>query len=170
MIINYMFAFRSSLEDAQKAVVYKPDYAKARWRAALCAFELERFDLCTQICETILENDVDNKDANELLKKNKSKKLEVERNQRKSAAEQKKKVQRHQRLCDALEERKVKYDDQRPGKQNITEELLKPKFLPLEDYPVHLDDDNQTLLWPAAFSYPEYLYSDFQQQLSENAK
>uniref|UniRef100_A0A1A9VZ45 Cns1/TTC4 wheel domain-containing protein n=1 Tax=Glossina brevipalpis TaxID=37001 RepID=A0A1A9VZ45_9MUSC len=49
-------------------------------------------------------------------------------------------------------------------------ELLKPKFAPLEDFPVHFDnddDDNKTLVWPAAFSYPEFLFSDFQQQLSE---
>jgi len=37
----------------------------------------------------------------------------------------------------------------------------------LEDHPVHLDEDGSTLIWPAAFSYPEFLYSDFYQQLPE---
>ncbi|XP_065368090.1 DNA polymerase interacting tetratricopeptide repeat-containing, protein of 47 kDa [Calliphora vicina] len=162
--------YRSSLEDAQKALEYKPDYSKSRWRAAQCAFELERFDLCSQICDEILENDADDKNAQELLKNNKLRKLEKERNERKEAIEKKKKAQYYHRLCNALEERKVKYDDQQPGKEIVNEELLKPKFLPLEDYPVHLDEDNKTLIWPAAFSYPEYLYSDFQQNLSEEAR
>lgn len=157
------------MADAQKALEYKPDYTKAHWRAAQCAYELDRFDVCAQLCDEILENDADNKDAQELLKKNKLRKFEKERNERKEAAEKKKKLQRYQRLVNALEERKVKFDDQRPGNTAITEDLLKPKFMPLEDHPVHLDDDNNTLLWPAAFCYPEFLYSDFQQQLSEEA-
>lgn len=160
--------FRSSLSDAQKALEYKPDYAKARWRAAQCAYELERFDVCTELCEEILENDVDNKDAQNLLKKNKTKKLDLERNKRKELALQKKKIQQMHNLLKALDERKVKFDDIKPG-THITEELLRPKFLPLEDFPVHLDEDNKTLIWPAAFSYPEFLYSDYQQQLSEEA-
>ncbi|XP_075168489.1 DNA polymerase interacting tpr containing protein of 47kD [Haematobia irritans] len=160
--------YRSSLADAQKALEYKPDYAKARWRAAQCAYELERFDVCTEICEQILENHVDNKDAQNLLKKNKAKKLDIERNKRKEVAQQKKKIQRFQNLVTALEERKIKYDDIKPG-VSITEEILRPKLLPLEDFPVHLDEDNKTLMWPAAFCYPEFLYSDYQQQLSEEA-
>lgn len=77
---------------------------------------------------------------------------------------------RFQKLRDTLEQRAIKFDDQRINKRlNITEELLRPKFLPLEDYPVHLDDDGSTLIWPAAFSYPEFLLSDFQQQLPETA-
>lgn len=147
---------------------FKPDYAKARWRAAQCAFELERFEVCSQLCDEILELNPEDKNAQDLLKKNKLRKLEKERNERKEAAEKKRKVQQFHRLCNALEERKIKFDDQKPGKP-ITEELLKPKFLPLEDFPVHLDEDNKTLIWPAAFSYPEFLYSDFQQQLTEEA-
>lgn len=157
------------MADAQKALEYKSDYTKARWRAAQCAFELDRFDICAQLCDEILENDAENKEAQELLKENKLRKFEKERNERKEAAEKKKKLQLYQRLVNALEERKVKFDDQRPGNTAITEDLLKPKFMPLEDHPVHLDDDNKTLLWPAAFCYPEFLYSDFQQQLSEEA-
>jgi len=43
---------------------------------------------------------------------------------------------------------------------------LKPKFLPLEDYPCKLNNDG-IMTWPTAFSYPEFLFSDFQQVLSE---
>ncbi|TDG41292.1 hypothetical protein AWZ03_012289 [Drosophila navojoa] len=163
--------YRSALSDAQRALFYKPDYTKARWRAAQCAYELEKFDVCTKLCEELLEVDIDHKEAKALLHKNKMRKLEVDRNQRKEAAEAKRNLARFQKLRDALEQRAVKFDDQPINKRaNITEQLLIPKFLPLEDYPVHLDaEDNSTLIWPAAFSYPEFLLSDFQQQLPETA-
>ncbi|BFG03981.1 DNA polymerase interacting tetratricopeptide repeat-containing protein of 47 kDa [Drosophila madeirensis] len=162
--------YRSSLSDAQRALFFKPDYTKARWRSAQCAYELEKFDVCTQMCEELLEVDVDHKEAKALLHKNKMKKLETERNQRKEAAESKRRLTRFHKLRDAIEQRAIKFDDQKVGKKvNITEELLRPKFLPLEDHPVHIDDDGSTLIWPAAFSYPEFLFSDFQQQLPETA-
>jgi len=69
--------YRSSLSDAQRALFYKPDYTKARGRSAQCAYELERFDLCTQMCEELLEVDVDHKEANALLHKNKMKKVRL---------------------------------------------------------------------------------------------
>ncbi|XP_017149044.1 DNA polymerase interacting tetratricopeptide repeat-containing, protein of 47 kDa [Drosophila miranda] len=162
--------YRSSLSDAQRALFFKPDYTKARWRAAQCAYELDKFDVCTQMCEELLEVDIDHKEAKDLLHKNKMKKLETERNQRKEAAESKRRLTRFHKLRDAIEQRAIKFDDQKVGKKaNITEELLRPKFLPLEDHPVHLDDNGSTLIWPAAFSYPEFLFSDFQQQLPETA-
>ncbi|KAH8389985.1 tetratricopeptide repeat protein 4 [Drosophila serrata] len=163
--------YRSALSDAQRALFFKPDYTKARWRAAQCAHELDKFDLCSQMCEELLEVDVDHKEAKALLHKNKMKKLETERNQRKEAAEAKRRLSRYHRLRDAIEQRSVKFDDQKAGGKNatISEELLRPKFLPLEDHPVHLDEDGTTLVWPAAFSYPEFLFSDFQQQLPETA-
>ncbi|XP_067627295.1 DNA polymerase interacting tetratricopeptide repeat-containing, protein of 47 kDa [Eurosta solidaginis] len=159
--------YRSALSDAQRALEYNPNYKKARWRAAQCAYFLDKFEVCTQLCDEILERDADNNVARDLLKKNKNKKLELERNQRKEAAETKKRLTRLQHLIDTLQRRNIKFDDQKKNSP-ITEELLRPKLLPIEDYPLHLDDDNETLIWPAAFSYPEFLFSDFQQELCEN--
>ncbi|XP_036333101.1 DNA polymerase interacting tetratricopeptide repeat-containing, protein of 47 kDa [Rhagoletis pomonella] len=159
--------YRSALGDAQRALEYNPEYAKARWRAAQCAFYLNKFELCSELCDEILERDGSNVEAKELLKKNKTKKLEIERDQRKESAESKKRMVRTQQLIDALTKRGIKFDDLKKN-MSITEELLRPKFLPLEDHPVHLDDDKDTLVWPAAFSYPEFLFSDFQQELQEN--
>ncbi|XP_037928538.1 DNA polymerase interacting tetratricopeptide repeat-containing, protein of 47 kDa [Teleopsis dalmanni] len=158
--------YRSALLDAQLALKNKPDYTKARWRAAQCAYELEKFDQCQELCESLLEINLDDTNAKELLKKNKAKKMEIERNQRKELAEKKKILTKFQHLISVLEERAIKFDDQPKGKP-ITKELLQPKFLPLEEFPVHLDEDNETLIWPTSFSYPEFLYSDFQQELSE---
>ncbi|XP_030375283.1 tetratricopeptide repeat protein 4 [Scaptodrosophila lebanonensis] len=161
--------YRSALSDAQRALTYKPDYIKALWRAAQCAHELDKFNLCTQLCEELLEVNIDHKEAKELLHKTKMNKIEMERNQRKQAAEAKRRLTHFHKLRDALEHRSVKFDDLKANK-HITEELLRPKFLPLEDFPVHLDSaDGVSLIWPAAFSYPEFLLSDFQQQLPESA-
>lgn len=69
--------YRSALSDAQRALFYKPDYTKARWRAAQCAHELDKFDVCTKLCEELLEVDIDHKDAKALLHKNKMKKVNI---------------------------------------------------------------------------------------------
>lgn len=159
--------YRSSLSDAQKALEYNGEYAKSRWRAAQCAFYLNKFGLCTQFCEEILKRDRNDNEARDLLKRNKTKKLEIERDQRKEAAEAKRRLASFQQLTEVLKTRGIKFDDLKKNKL-ITEELLRPKFLPLEDHPVHLDNDNETLSWPTAFSYPEFLFSDFYQQLSED--
>ncbi|CAD7089394.1 unnamed protein product [Hermetia illucens] len=158
--------YRSSLQDAKKALELKPDYAKARWRAAQCALHTEKFDDCIRYCDEILDNEPENEAALELMEKSRSKKLEAERDERKRAAIRKKQQTQFQRLLDALKTRQIKFDDI-PNDKDITEERLKPKLLPLEDHPVSLDENN-VLTWPAAFSYPEFLFSDFQQQLSED--
>uniref|UniRef100_A0A1A9VJD6 Cns1/TTC4 wheel domain-containing protein n=1 Tax=Glossina austeni TaxID=7395 RepID=A0A1A9VJD6_GLOAU len=156
--------YRSALADAQTALSYKPDYVKALWRAAQCASHLQRFDLCAQLCEDLLDHNSDHQMAKELLKKNSFEKMETARNHRKQLIKAKRDLEEFHRLKEALEERQVKFE----CKSSITMELIKPKFSPLEDFPVHLDDEDQkTLIWPAAFSYPEFLFSDFQQQLSE---
>lgn len=67
--------YRTALSDAQRALFHKPIYTKARWRAAQCAHELDKFDLCTQLCEELLEVDIDHKEAKALLHKNKMKKV-----------------------------------------------------------------------------------------------
>lgn len=90
--------------------------------------------------------------------------METARNHRKQLIKAKRDLEEFHRLKDALEERQVNFE----CKSSITKELIKPKFSPLEDFPVHFDDEDQkTLICPAAFSYPEFLFSDFQQQLSE---
>nr|XP_014096578.2 DNA polymerase interacting tetratricopeptide repeat-containing, protein of 47 kDa [Bactrocera oleae] len=159
--------YRSALSDAQKALEYNAEYAKSRSRAAQCAFYLDKFELCAQLCEELLKRNENNNEARDLLKRNKTRKLETERDQRKEAAEAKRRIVSFQRLTEALKSRGIKFDDLKNNKP-ITEELLRPKFLPLEDHPVHLDHDSETLVWPTAFSHPEFLFSDFQQQLSED--
>lgn len=65
-----------------------------------------------------------------------------------------------------LEKRKIKFEDRKLNSP-ITEKLIQPKLAPLEDFPVSIDD-NGLLTWPVSFCYPEFLFSDFQQQVSED--
>ncbi|XP_055854608.1 DNA polymerase interacting tetratricopeptide repeat-containing, protein of 47 kDa [Episyrphus balteatus] len=159
--------YRSALVDAEKALEYKPNYAKCKWRAAQSAFFVNKFENAIEHCEQILDENPENTSAKELIKNVIAKKLEVERNERKAASEVKKKLTQFHHTIDLLKERGVKFDDIKPNTR-LTEELLRPKFLPLEDFPVHIDEDN-ILIWPAAFSYPEFMFSDFQQNLNEDA-
>ena len=78
----------------------------------------------------------------------------------------KKKEQLLQRTINELEGRKIKFEEKRHN-EPITENLIRPKLAPLEDYPVRIDE-NGILVWPISFCYPEYLFSDFQQQVSED--
>ncbi|XP_055372695.1 DNA polymerase interacting tetratricopeptide repeat-containing, protein of 47 kDa isoform X2 [Condylostylus longicornis] len=163
---NYFLQnYRSSYLDALQALKLKPDYDKARWRAAQCAFFIKNYEECLKYCNDIIENNSEDEKAKELLKKCKTEKLIQERNERKQQLLANKKQIEFKKVVDALEKRKIKFDDIGNNKL-ITEELLKPKFLPLEDFPCKVDK-NGVLSWPAAFSYPEFLFSDFQQILNE---
>ncbi|KFB37809.1 AGAP012044-PA-like protein [Anopheles sinensis] len=162
---NYMLHnYRSSLQDAQKAVELKPDYDKARWRAAQCASALDRFELCVELCDTILQRDPANGAAIELRKSCLSRKSEKQRNERKEARQEREKEDQWNRTVTELRKRSVKFEERNALED---ERKLKPRLAPLADFPVSCDKDG-ILHWPAVFCYPEFQTTDFQQQLSED--
>ncbi len=67
-----------------------------------------------------------------------------------------------------LDKRNIKFED-RKFNSPITESLIQPKLAPLEDFPISMDEHG-LLIWPVSFCYPEFLFSDFQQQVSEDVK
>lgn len=142
-------------------------YIKAEMRAAQCNNSLEKYDECILHCDGVLLIDAAHKPALELRKSAQQKKANRQRDARKQNALERKKQEQLEKTVNALALRNVKFDGQKGNE--ITVELMRPCLGPLEDFPVHLDDDGQSLIWPAAFCYPEFLFSDFQQQLSENA-
>lgn len=155
--------YRSALIDAQKALELKPDYDKARWRAAQCADQLNRFDLCVELCDQILKADPTNKQALEMRKKVIARKTLKERDERKAEQAKRRKLEQHGRTVEQLKERGVKFEE----KDALTNEAsLKPRLAPLEDFIVTADS-NGVLHWPTVFCYPQFLSTDFQQQLSE---
>lgn len=155
--------YRSSLLDAQKALELKPDYDKARWRAAQCADHLNRYDLCVELCDQVLKAEPTNAQALELRKKVIARKTLKERDERKAEQAKRRKVEQFARTVEQLKERGVKFEE----KDALTNEArLKPRLAPLEDFIVTADS-NGVLHWPTVFCYPQFLSTDFQQQLSE---
>lgn len=154
--------YRSSLEDARKCLALKPDYLKSKLRSAQCLNALNKFDECIGICDDILSDNPDNNIIIELRKSCVTAKNAEERNNRKQAMEDRKKKQKLQMVIDELKKRKIKFENNKEPDEN----LIQPKVAPLVDYPVSLDT-NHHLSWPIIFCYPEFLTSDFHQQIHE---
>lgn len=157
--------YRSSLSDCEKALELKPDYAKAKWRAAQCANFLDRFDVCMNYCDEILHEEPANEKALDLRKLTVSRKTNKERDARKTLAANRKKIEETNRTFSQIDKRGVNFEGHKAGSK-VKEEMIKPALGPLEDYPVRADAKN-ILYWPSAFCYPEFVFSDFLQQLSE---
>ncbi|XP_055707055.1 DNA polymerase interacting tetratricopeptide repeat-containing, protein of 47 kDa [Phlebotomus papatasi] len=160
--------YRSALLDAQKALELKPDYKKAHIRAAKCAEALQKYDLCVELCDQILSGDSGEKDILKLRQTCCARKAEKERQERKLAAEQKRKLDEQQKTINEIKKRKIRFEEiENQTFTDITMDILKPKYAPVEDFPVCLSPDGQ-LCWPVVFCFPEYNVSDFQQQLDES--
>lgn len=144
-----------------------PPYTKAKYRAALCQFDLEKFDESIKLCDEILHYDPKNQLSLDLRKKCLANKALKTRDERKRIAVAKKKSDTIAQTIKLIESRRIKFEEQRLFGEKITEEVIKPRLGPLEDFPVHLDEDG-LLVWPVAFCYPEFLFSDFQQKVPEN--
>ncbi|XP_062554417.1 DNA polymerase interacting tetratricopeptide repeat-containing, protein of 47 kDa [Armigeres subalbatus] len=161
---NYFLKnYRSAMIDAQKALDLKPDYDKALWRVAQCAGILDKFDVCIERCDEILQKDPTNSLALDLRKSTLAKKVAQERDARKVAQLERRKQEQLERTLDALKKREVQFEE-RDALTN--EKRLKPRLAPLEDFMVKADS-NGVLHWPTVFCYPQFLSTDFQQQLSE---
>lgn len=108
--------------------------------------------------------------ALDLRKETVQTKANKERDERKNAAAQRKKENLEQRTFEAIAARGVRFEEHRIDDQvrKVTAELVRPQLEPLEDHPVHLDEDG-SLVWPLAICYPEFLFSDFHHNVSENA-
>lgn len=159
--------YRSALMDAKKSLQFRPDYAKPRNRAALCAAHLDRFDECKTLCYQILEDDPLNEEILNLLREVSQKEHLKKRMERRFEFQQQKKQEKWADLLKALGTRKLKFFEKSTA-ERLTDEDITPLLPPLENFTVSLKEDN-TLVWPAAFAYPEWGVMDFEQELSENA-
>lgn len=158
--------FRSSIGDARKALAINPQYIKAHYRIAQCNSLLGKHDDCIKVCDEILHSIPTYQSAIDLRKASQLSKSNQARDQRKVNAANKKKEDLVNRTLTELERRKIKFEDRKLNAP-ITQSLIQPKLAPLEDFPVSMDE-NGALVWPVSFCYPEFLFSDFQQQVSED--
>lgn len=139
-------------------------------RAANCNNALKKHSECVQCCDQVLEIDPKNRAALDLRKETLLLKLNKERDERKLVAIQKRKDEIERRTLQAIEARGIRFEEHLVDDKlkRVTPELIKPSLEPLVQHPVHLAEDG-SLVWPAAFLYPEFLFSDFHHNVSENA-
>lgn len=157
--------FRSSFYDAKKALNLKPDYEKAAFRMAQCSFHLKKYEECIDLCNKYLDTYGQVEKCLELRQKARETHLQSLRDERKKQNEHRRKGETLKRTIEELKSRGIKFEEQ--IKKSAYVDLIKPTYLPLEEYPIQISDDGM-LRWPAIFCYPEFEICDFQQQLHDN--
>lgn len=151
--------------DAKKAIDLKPDYEKAALRMAQCEFHLKKYEECIDLCNKFTDKFGQNDKCLELRKLARETHLQQLRDERKKQNEHRRKGEALKRAIDELKVRGIKFEEQL--KTSAYEDLIKPSYLPLEEYPVQIADDG-SLRWPAIICYPEFEICDFQQQLHDS--
>ncbi|TRY64096.1 hypothetical protein TCAL_12599 [Tigriopus californicus] len=160
--------FRSSLLDCRMALAKKSDHLKALLKGAECALELKRFDECVQICDKgILAHPEEAKLVNfrqiAIVKQK-----EIERNQRREAALQKKAKVEEAKLLAAIKARGINVVSQK-GQSDLALDSLEPTHPAALRKRVHFSAlDASSLVWPVLFLYPEHGETDFVEEFEEN--
>lgn len=134
---------------------------------AQCSFHLKRYEECIDVCNKFIEKYGQNEKIAELRRQAREAHLQLLRDQRKEQTEQRRKGETLKRTIDELKSRKIKFEEQVPGTVTPYEHLIRPHYLPLEDFPIQMSESGQ-LRWPAVFCYPEFTLCDFQQQLMDD--
>ncbi|KAI5733989.1 hypothetical protein M8J77_001127 [Diaphorina citri] len=91
---------------------------------------------------------------------------EILRNERKQAQQVKKEEKEKERVLQIIRERKIKLATSGKGDLKSFSDL-EPNFPEITLRPVHTDD-NDRLVWPVLFLYPEYRITDFVQEFHED--
>lgn len=162
--------YGSALADSTAASKLKPNYMKAMTKAALCCWELERYQECIDWCKQLLELDPANAEMKTLKEKaEKALKLD-ERNRRKAELKAKQEAQREAALRSALLERGIELPKAKDEELECSSfEALMPTHPALQGHRVHLSPTGDGLVWPAIFLYPEVMESDFVQSFDESS-
>lgn len=163
-MIGYFFN-SSSFYDAKKAIELNTDYEKAALRMAQCKFHLKKYEECIDLCNKFTDKFGQNDKCLELRKLARETHLQQLRDERKKQNEHRRKGEALKRTIDELKTRGIKFEEQL--KTSAYEDLIKPTYLPLEEFPIQITDDG-SLRWPAIICYPEFEICDFQQQLHDN--
>lgn len=157
---------RSSFEDAKRALALKADYEKAEIRLVQCLCHLKKYEECLAACTKYADKYGTTDKITELRKTARDEHLQQLRNERKRAAELRKQGEALSRTVAELTKRGIKFEEQ-TDKTRI-QDILRPIYAPVEDFPIHIDELGEGLVWPACFCYPEFEYCDFQQELEDN--
>ncbi|KAI4455293.1 tetratricopeptide repeat protein 4 [Holotrichia oblita] len=160
----YLKNYRSCLRDCELALKLNPTYNKVKIRAANCCFQTEQFDKCIEFCDIILDNEPGNKDVVKLRQDSVHKKKDKERNSRKKELDFKRRLKEEELLLEEIRSRNINIDSKN---NSLSIQDLEVHFPALVENKVHLDEENN-LVWPVVFLYPEYQTMDFVQSFPEN--
>lgn len=163
--MTQFFSYRSSFIDAKKAIDLKADYEKAAFRMAQCQFHLKKYEECIEFCNKYIDKYGQNDKCLELRQKARETHLQELRDERKKQNEHRRKGETLKRTIQELKTRRIQFEEQL--EMTAYEDLIKPSYLPLEEYPIQITDDGM-LRWPAIFCYPEFEICDFQQQIFDS--
>lgn len=162
----YLENYRTATKDARLAASLDPTNQKAYIRVLRCLESLRKYSEVIDYCNELLNDPKlakpDNKTKEELQKALKSSSIELEKAQRderkaKLAQDQIDKMQ--SKILEAVKLRKIAY-------QGSLFESNHGSVV--HGHLVHLDD-NQNLIWPVVFVYPEYGQTDFIQSFHEHS-
>lgn len=162
--------YGSALADSTIASKLKPNYTKAMTKAALCCWELERYQECIDWCKQLLELDPANAEMT-MLKDKAEKALKLaERNRRKAELKERLAARQEAALRNALVERGIELPKPKDEELEYNPfEPLMPTHPALQGHRVHQSPSGDGLVWPAVFLYPEVMESDFVQSFDESS-
>lgn len=129
---------------------------------AQCSFHLKNYEQCIEQCNNYIEKFGQTDKCSDLRKKARETHLQELRDERKRHNEHRRKGETLKRTIDELKSRGIKFEEQLHTSKY--EDLIRPTYLPLEEYPIQMTDDGM-LRWPAIVCYPEFEICDFQQQI-----
>ncbi|KAL1501318.1 hypothetical protein ABEB36_006661 [Hypothenemus hampei] len=159
--------YRSCLRDCELALKIKPNYEKVLNRAANCCYYLKQYAQAIEYCDKILEINETAKDVSVLRQKCLNEMKLKDRNERKKEIAEKKKQHSESILIKEIISRGYRIAE-KVGNENLDLSKLEPCFPELVQNRVHLDEEQNCLVWPVAFVYPEYRIMDYIQEFRDS--
>lgn len=161
--------FRSALIDCRMALVNTSGHRKALVKGAECCLRLRRHSECVDLCDQGLS--LLTKDDEELLELRRTAvkaKAELERDERRRAAAEKKERAERRRILEAIEKRGIAVKRSAKGAaEDLELSDLEPTHPAALRKQVHFTEQGN-LAWPVLFLYPEHGETDFIEEFLED--
>ncbi|KAK7076906.1 Tetratricopeptide repeat protein 4 [Halocaridina rubra] len=160
--------YRAAIKDCEKALKFKPDYLKAVFRAVDCSVKLKSWEETISWCDKGLSIDPsEQKFKSTRLSAAKEKKV-IERDFRRKAQEEKKKENEEMKVIKAIMSRGITLGTSTmKASSSLSLKDLEPCHPAAQGSRVHLNE-NDDLVWPVMFIYPEHQETDFIQAFPES--
>ena len=158
--------YRSSLLDCQMALRFTPDHMKAILRGASCQTKMKHHAECRDWCDRGLELDPGHEELLRMRGEAVCSLKCAERDERKRALAAKRSAVEEGLVLDLIKARGIKVASAK-GSSGLALADLEPNHPEASQKRVHVDEDNN-LVWPVLFLYPEFGETDFIEEFREN--